>query len=521
MVDQPRRRRSRLTRLVAMTAILLTAASAALTARAAPRLPAVIGDGMVLQRDARVPIWGWAAPGESITVRFAGQETTATADDAGRWRVSLDPLRASAEPATLTVAGESTIDLHDIVVGDVWLCAGQSNMQMGLARTEDGEAVVARANYPAIRLFNVANRIVGPSGDVNAKWAACSPASAARFSAVGYYFGRSLHEELDVPVGLINSSWGATRGEAWTPVEVMRSSDALRGAVEMTPERKAALAKAQAEYDAKLRAWEAAPADAEASGAAVVEKPLVPASLRPQNQAGACYEAMIRPLIPFAIRGATWYQGEGNLGSAERYRVLLPALIDAYRDAWGQGDFPFGIVQLPNNKPPPTEPGERSIWAELRDAQFHAFRTTSNTGLAVTIDVGDANDGHPKNKKDVGLRLARWALADVYDKPLVRSGPTFRSSSIDGGRVTITFDDAGAGLTTKGGELRGFVIAGSNRQWRWAKAEIAGNDRIVVWSEHVPEPVAVRYAWADNPAGANLTNDTGLPASPFRTDSGR
>ena len=496
---------------------LLAPASAA-----PPKLPAVIGDGMVLQRDRAVPLWGAAAPGEAIVVRFAGQEKRATADDAaGRWRVDLDPMPASAAPATLTITGAETVEVRDVLVGDVWLCAGQSNMQMGLAKSADGATAVAAARHPSIRLFNVGNFIRAPGDDVTGRWAACTPESAARFSAVGYYFGRALHEDLDVPVGLINSSWGATRGEAWTPTDVLRNSPELRDVLDETPERAAARAKAQADYDRKLADWEAAASKAKAAGGAAPDKPLVPASLRPQNQPGACYASMIRPLIPFAIKGAIWYQGEANLGS-ERYRVLLPAMIQGYRAAWGQGDFPFGVVQLPNNKQPVAEPGP-SAWAVTRDAQLHASRTLPNVGLAVTIDVGDANDGHPKNKRDVGLRLARWALADVYGRPIVGSGPTFKSFAIDGERVTVTFDDVGAGLaTTDGGSaVREFAIAGKDGRWRRATARVVSKDQVVVSAPDVPEPVAVRYAWADNPAGANLTNDAGLPASPFRTDDGR
>jgi sialate O-acetylesterase len=507
-------------RLLLLWAALVLAPTA--PARSAPpQLPAVIGDGMVLQRETRVPIWGRAAPGEPITVRFAGQEKRAMADADGKWRLDLDPLPASAKPATLTIAGAETIEVKDVLVGDVWLCSGQSNMQMGLAKSADGEAAVAAADHPSIRLFNVANHIRPPDEDVTGKWAACAPATAARFSAVGYYFGREIHRDVGVPVGLINSSWGATRGEAWTPADVLRDTPALRDVLEETPARTAAIAKSKGDYAQKLAAWEGAAAQAKAAGTTVPERPMPPASLRPQNQPGACYESMIRPLIPFAIKGAIWYQGEANLGSP-RYREVLPALIGGYRRAWGQGDFPFGIVQLPNNKPPVETPGD-SAWAVTRDAQLHASRALPNVGLAVTIDIGDANDGHPKNKKDVGLRLARWALADVYGKAIASSGPTFKSCAIEGVRATLTFEDVGAGVATSDGgtEVREVAIAGKDRQWHWATARIVAKERVEVSSPDVPEPVAVRYAWADNPSRANLTNDSGLPASPFRTDDWR
>ena len=506
-------------RLLLWVALVLTPSAQALAAPT--RLPAVISDGMVLQRDARVPIWGWAEARATVTVRFASQEKRATADESGKWRVDLDPLPASAKPTTLTIDSAETVTVTDVLVGDVWLCSGQSNMQMGLAKSADGEAAVAAANYPSIRLFNVANHIRPAGEDVTGKWAACSPGAAARFSAVGYYFGREVHRDLGVPVGLINSSWGATRGESWTPRDVLRDAPALREVLEETTARVAVIAKARADYARKLATWEAAAAQAKAAGTAAPEKPLPPASLRPQNQPGACYDSMIRPLVPFAITGAIWYQGEANLGSP-RYRELLPALIGGYRRAWGQGDFPFGIVQLPNNRPPVEAPGD-SAWAVTRDAQLHAARTLPLVGLAVTIDIGDANDGHPKNKKDVGLRLARWALAEVYRQPVAASGPTFDACAIEAGRVILTFEDVGGGLaTTDGGtDVREVAIAGKDRKWHRATARIVAKERVEVSSADVPAPAAVRYAWADNPSRANLTNDSGLPASPFRTDDWR
>lgn len=484
------------------------------------RLPAILGDAMVLQRDRRVPIWGWSEPGKTITVRFAGQAKTAIVGADGAWRVDLDPMPASADGRALVVDdGANPIELRDVLVGEVWLCSGQSNMQFGLARSQDGESVAAQARHPQIRLFNVANQIhEPPGGDVRGNWARCMPGSVARFSAVGYYFGRTLHERLGVPVGLINSSWGATPGEAWTPVQALAAVEPLRPILEPPAHRVAAMERMQQQYQRQLAEHEAAVAKAKAAGKPLPQPPRMPPPLRPESQPGACYESMIAPLIPFAIRGAVWYQGESNLGNGALYAVLMPALIKAWRDRWNQGDFPVGVVQLPNNRPVTTQPVD-SQWARVREAQLQTAQALADVGLAVTIDVGDANDGHPKNKKPVGERLALWALSDVYGKPVGSSGPVIESQLLQGDRIVLTFTNAGTGLRSRDGSpLRGFAVAGADRQWRWAEATIAGKDQVVVRSREVPEPVAVRYAWADNPGDVNLTNDRGLPASPFRTD---
>lgn len=482
------------------------------------QLAAVLGDNMVLQREVRVPIWGLAPPGEKVKIEFAGQSMTGIADSLGRWRVDLEPMEPSWEGRTLLIDGGERLEVRNILVGDVWLCGGQSNMQMGLARTEDGEEAVAEANHPAIRLFNVGNHIVERGRDLTGQWAECSPASVGRFSGVGYYFGRKLHQRLEVPIGLINSSWGSTQAEGWTPVEALAEVEELRGFLARDAARERDRPARQADHDALVAQWREVSAGAVADGQAPPPPPRLPHVLRPQSMAGSLYDSMIHPLIPFAIRGIIWYQGEGNLGRADQYRVLLPTLIHSWREGWGQGEIPFGIVQLPNHNPVAVEPGD-SIWARLREAQWATHRAISGTGLAVTIDIGKVEGGHPRNKRDVGHRLARWALADVYGVSIPRSGPVFGSFSIDGQTVTIFFAESGHGLRTLDGAApRGFALAGADRRWHPAEATISGAGQVEVRSAAVSRPAAVRYAWADNPGSVNLTNQTGLPASPFRTD---
>lgn len=488
---------------------------------AAVNVPAIFGSGMVVQRDAAIPVWGMAKPGERVEVSFAGQAHRAVADDRGRWSVSFAPVAANRTPQSMRIAGETTLELTDVLVGDVWLCAGQSNMQMGLARSADGEAAVAAADHPAIRLFNVANRIPeSADGDVTGTWAACSPQAVPRFSAVGYYFGRALHERLDVPVGLINASWGATTGESWAPREVLQGSPVLSTVLQMSPERKATLAQMRAAYEEKLAQWKAESQAAESAGRTPTTMPVEPAALRPQNQPTACFDALVRPLIPVSLKGVVWYQGESNLGDPDRYRVLLPALIQGWRKRFGRDDLPFGIVQLPNNRPVQDTPSDGG-WPRVREAQLAAHRSLPHTGLAVTIDVGEADDGHPKNKRDVGLRLAAWAMADVYGlEGATGGGPVFDRAAVDGGRMVLSFTRADGGLRIRqGGErLREFAVAGADRVWHWADAAILDDTRIAVRSDAVPSPIAVRYAWAENPREPNLTNGSGLPSTPFRSD---
>jgi sialate O-acetylesterase len=491
-----------------------------LPASANVSLPDVVSDGMVLQQNQRVPIWGKADPGESVDVKFAGQSKTTTASANGQWLIKLDPIRASATPAVMIITGKNTIELKNILVGEVWLVAGQSNMQRLLSETANGEAATAAANHPLIHLFNVSRQVAFKHAPPPlATWASCSPQSVKEFSAAGYYFGVELENELHVPIGLINASYGGSQAEAWTPVEYLLASDDLRPTVERTKIWDEERPRVRAEYDEALRKWRADADKAVAAGARPSPSPAVPDALREYRIASSIYDGMIAPLIPFYIRGAIWYQGESNEARAQQYEILLPSMIKGWRERWGEGNFPFGIIQLPNYRDPKPEPADEA-WSHVREAQRLTAMRTPNTGLIVTIDIGEAHDIHPKNKLDVGKRMVHWALVDVYARKMTRSGPTFREARISDGTILLKFADAGSGLKIRDGDkLEEFAIAGADQKWMWANAKIVSKDTIEVWSDQVTQPRAVRYAFNNNPRHPNLTNDTGLPASPFRTDN--
>lgn len=488
-------------------------------ARAKVMLPDVIGDAMVLQRDTPVPIWGRADPGEVVTVRFGKQSKKATSDSEGKWRITLDPLRANAAPETMTISGSNTIELRNVLVGEVWLVSGQSNMQRLLSETANGEAAIAAADHPQIRLFNVSRQVAfkhqtGPLG----VWQPCSPQSVKEFSAAGYYFGVELEKELTVPIGLINSSYGGSQAEAWTPVEYLSASPDLKPTLDRTKVWDEERPRVKVEYEEAIKKWRATADTARANGARPQPSPPVPDALREYRIASSIYNGMIAPLIPFRIRGAFWYQGESNEARAEQYGVLLPTMIRAWRERWGEGDFPFGIIQLPNYRDQKAEPADEA-WSHVREAQRRTALTTPKTGLIVIIDIGEAHDIHPKNKLDVGKRMTQWALANVYGRKLTPTGPVLRQARVAGSKIVLSFDSVGIGLKIHDGDkLDEFAIAGADHKWHWAEARIVGKDRVEVWSPEVPQPLAVRYAFNNNPKHPNLTNETGLPASPFRTD---
>jgi sialate O-acetylesterase len=493
--------------------------------RAEVALPAVLSDGMVLQREQPVPIWGKAAPGEAVTVAFAGQTHKATADAAGQWRVTLTSLKPSAMPAQLTVSGTNQITRNDILVGEVWLCSGQSNMVWPLTNTKDGAEAVKSADFPKIRLFTVPRKIPDTPGQdlVQVKWTPCTPESAYGFSAVGYYFGRRLHQELDVPVGLIFSAWGGTIAEAWTPKSALAAHPELKPIVDATEARAGERAAAQAKFDQAMEQWKQDRKQAKADGKQFPAAPRPPVILLRQRDAGALFDSMIAPLIPYAIRGTIWYQGESNADRASQYRVLLTTMINAWRKEWGRDaageELPFGMVQLPNFRTQSESPTD-GPWGRLRDAQRQVARQLPRTGLIVTLDVGEANNIHPQNKLPVGERLSAWALAEVYGRGGIWSGPIFKSATFKGARAKVKFDSAGSGLALQGNadDLHEFTLAGPDRIWHRAKAKIVGTDEVEVWSDAVAEPTAVRYAWNENPIKPNLTNSTGLPTETFRSD---
>lgn len=682
-------------RLIPTAALLLVTAGA----HAAPKLPAILSDNMVLQRATHVPIWGKADPGEKLGVvlgdpakPIASADTVANAE--GRWQVMLDTSKAPDQPTTLTVSGSAVVTAQNVLVGQVWLCSGQSNMEWKVESSNDAAREIAAGNYPQIRHFHVPH--VGkpePTEELTGEWRVASPATVGQFSAVAYFFGRELHSQLKTPIGLIHSSWGGTPAELWTDRASLRATgefnpalDALDTYLKDPSQAQARFVEAigqwkkqigldrepgetapQATVDLDVSAWKpmeipsavesvepdfdgvywirrevvidsptgaarlrlgpiddwdityvngrrvgstgmetdnawATPraydlpdgllkpgknviairvsdyylagglrGDANASRLEVgdktyplagtwkyqIESQFTPAQKELGSQApirpgagdrvpGRLYNAMLFPLKPYAIAGAIWYQGEANVTRDEQYRKLLPALISSWRSTWNQTgdsihraeggrDFPFYIVQLANFQSYRFDANVPSPWAALRDAQTFTARSVPNTGMAVAIDIGDARDIHPRNKQEVGRRLALLALRDAYGHDLVASGPQFTRIRIDGGRILVQFDQVADGLKTRAltapanaspemqkllaieTDVRGFAVRANEGEWKWAKARIVDRNTVEVSSDEVPSPTMVRYAWADNPV-ANLYNSADLPAVPFRSD---
>ena len=481
------------------------------------KLPAVISDNMVLQRGKKIPIWGWAEAGEKVSVKGSWQLFGAStkAKDNGKWTVKIQPPKAGG-PYEILLKGNNQITLKNILVGEVWVCSGQSNMQMSVRSSANAEQEIAAADYPKVRLFTVKRKVADkPQTDCEGSWTMCSPETVPGFSAVGYFFGRELHKQLDVPVGLIHTSWGGTPAEAWTRRGVLESEPDCVPILQRFDEAMAKYPEAKKQYDERVNKWKEAVEKTKAEGKNQPRRPRAPFGPGNPHSPAGLYNAMIAPLIPYGIRGAIWYQGESNAGRAYQYRKLFPGMITNWRNDWKQGDFPFLFVQLANFMAVDTEPVD-SAWAELREAQLMTL-ALPNTGMAVIIDIGEADDIHPKNKQDVGKRLALWALAKTYGKNLVHSGPIYKSMKTEGNKIILDFEHVGGSLAARGGEsLKGFAIAGADRKFVWADAKIEG-DTVVISSDEVSEPAAVRYGWANNPA-CNLYNEEGLPASPFRTD---
>ncbi len=652
----------RVTRLLLLFVFVAVSAFSISAASTLPLLHPLFCDHAVLQRDARVPVWGWTEPGAKVTVTFAGQTHTAIAGVDGKWQVRLQSMSASAEPRTLTVSsssGHDTESISDVLVGDVWLCSGQSNMEMGMLLTKATNDI-ASANFPNIRLLTVPHEVaLEPQSIVKCSWQSCSPETVSQgqwegFSAVAFYFGRELHQKLDVPIGLIQSAWGGTIAEAWTSAGALATmgdfKDALAGVraesqmgknlsytqiydqwylqheegskqgwqkittdvadwktvtmpqkfsqiglgsfdgtawfrheftvPENWPGTEATLALGQ--IDDEDTVWVngvevgqthrvdrdrnyTVPAGILKPGANVIAirvldtigeggllaqpgqlhlvagtgtssqtialdgvwqmkatlpfssqnaPPPAPDSNNP-NVVTYLFNGMIAPLLPYAMKGAIWYQGEANADRGAQYQRLLPTMIQDWRTHFGEGNFPFYIVQLANYQATNAEPRDHP-WAELREAQAMTAKNVSHSGLALAIDVGDANDIHPKDKHTVGHRLALIALAKDYGRKLEYSGPTYRSMKINGNQVRLKFDHAKGGLVAKGGSLTGFALAGPDGKFVWAKAEIAG-DTVVLSAPGISQPVNVRYAWDVNPV-CNLYNQAGLPAVPFRSN---
>ncbi len=649
-----------------LAAVVIAGLAGAAGARAEVRPAPLFQDHMVLQQKMPVPVWGTAGPGEEVTVSFAGQAKKTKADDAGKWSVKLDPLPANATPAEMTIAGANTLVVKDVLVGEVWVASGQSNMAFRF-QPKDYPDEVAKADRPLIRTFTASNATApAPKDTVGGAWQVCSPQTLSAFSSVGFFFIKDLQEELKVPVGLLHTSWGGTQGESWVSREALLANAELKPLAEAQIANMERRPQDEEKFAAGVKAWEekyggvvegnkgfeqgwAAPAfDASAwkpatlptslarlglKGGGVVwlrkevempeaaagkwlnlslaytedevqiywnntpakswgqAKPFLrryatfgvpgeavkagrnvvairlhsltdrgqiardtrqlgiplpegapaandwlfqaearfpdltdearkalprPPTAEPQNTSSYLFNAMVNPLVPYAMRGAIWYQGESNAGRAKAYRAVLSTLIGDWRARWGQGDFPFYIVQLANYLQPPAQPVD-DTWANLRESQSVAARQIPNAGLAVAIDIGEAGDIHPRNKRDVGHRLALNAFARVYGRQVEYSGPLYEAMEVEGKTIRLTFSHLAGGLAAKGGPLKQFAIAGADKKFVWAEARIEG-DTVVVSSPEVAEPAAVRYAWAANPEGCNLYNGAGLPASPFRTD---
>ena len=618
---------------------------------ARPLLAPIFGDGMVLQRGKPNTFWGWAKPGQSVRVTIAAAVVDAVAGEDGRWSASI-AVPPPGGPYRAAIDGPQRIELNNVLVGDVWLCSGQSNMEFALAASLGGDAEVKAANHPDLRFYLVPRTVeYAPAEQAAGKWTTCTPETAARFSAVAYYFARRLQAELHVPIGLVQSAVGGSPAESWISAEALAKAGEFgpqvaeiarlekrggphhgsflmhwldehdiggQGEVWAKPEfddggwRRVKVPDGFAELGVPTRpsvVWFRReielPDPLPANGARVqlgvvermdtiyvnghwtgasswVENPrnyAIPAgALRPGKNTIALrvfktkpdggflspadalkivlgdgtvvplagewraavsvdvqpplalpldfdnyptmptvlYNGMIAPVAPLAIAGALWYQGEANTSRAQQYRTLLPALIGDWRERFGQGEFPFYIVGLPAFMARRSEPGTDG-WAELREVQLDVARQVRNTAVAVTIDTGDANDIHPKEKRTVGERLARWALAEHFGRDVAASGPTLKWVERRPGALALHFDNVGDGLVVRGEKLGEFAVAGPDRIWRWAEAKIAGKDVVVLTSNAVTEPVAARYAWQGNPL-ATLANSDGLPAAPFRTD---
>ena len=500
----------------AILGFLVTALLAATTAaRADVRLPAVVGSNMVLQREAPLPIWGWADPGEQVTVTLGDAKQSATAGDNGRWEIKLPAMKSGGGPLTMTIQGKNTLTLNNILIGEVWVGSGQSNMQWSVIASAKAKEEIESAKHPRIRLFLVPLVPSGtPAENVNASWQECSPDSIPQFSAVLYFFGREIQKDLDVPVGLIATSWGGTAIQPWIPPAGYASEADLKQEGENAANAARSYPETVKNTLPAYKKWLEQTEKLVAEGKNPPPPPAYPN--HPLNSNGAptgLYNGMIHPLVPFAIRGALWYQGESNRGQGMKYHTYMKALITGWRKVWNQGDFPFLFVQLAPFRYDQNSTALPEIW----EAQT-ATLAVPNTGMAVTTDITTVNDIHPPNKQDVGKRLALWALANTYGrKDLVYSGPLFDSMQVEGDKIRIKFKHVGGGLASHDGKpLSWFAIAGEDKKFHQAQATIDG-ESVVVQSPDVKQPVAVRFGW-DQIAEPNLQNKAGLPASPFRTD---
>ncbi len=477
--------------------------------RADVTLPNIFSDHMVLQRDQANRVWGKSAAGEAVTVTIADQkhETKGSAD--GTWQVTLKPLAVGSGPHELVVKGANEIKVTDVLIGEVWICSGQSNMQWTVNSSYSPDLESLAAKYPNLRMINFPQ--VGTQEPIwshnDRKWQVCTPETVGNFSAVGYFFARQLHQTLDIPIGMINNAWGGSACEAWVNRKEL---------------------EAEPRFAKMMERWKATEASSEAvvkelSGKSDLDdagkKQLQGArnALSGNARPGNIYNGVLKSHLGYGIRGAIWYQGESNAGRAYQYRDLFPFMISNWRKEWGQGDFPFYWVQLADYLAEKPEPSD-SNWAELREAQTMTMSRLPKTGEAVIIDIGEGRDIHPKNKVDVGRRLARWALANEYGINIPFHSPQYKSMEVVGNKIVLTFDHVGPGWQPFDvNQPRGFAIAGEDQKFVWADASIMPDGKIAVSSASIAKPAAVRYAWADNPV-CNMYSKNGLPLTPFRTD---
>jgi len=491
-------------------------------------VPHFFSDHMILQRERPAAIWGKADAGAEIHLAFKGKSASAKAGADGKWRAQIETGAADATGAALTIsAGKDRIEIQDVLVGEVWFASGQSNMFYTMDRSPEYAGLIAESQHPTLRMFNAPLVTASENqDDIEGAWQTTTPETTPGFSAVAFFFARKLHLELGIPIGVIKSAWGGKPVETFTSREALNTLPGTKALVDSLLKDDASYdqAKAQAAYETKLEQWKATMAAAKGKSAEqrkrLPKKPDAPKPpLLTEGKPGVLFASMIHPFTGYTMRGAIWYQGEGNAkAGAVPYDQTLPLMITDWRKRWGD-DFSFYFMQLANYRAPSTEPGTPDPWALLQDRMRLVLATTPKTGMAIINDVGEVSDIHPKNKKDPGERLARWALAKDYGQNLIYSGPLFKSSAARNGAIRVTFDQAGTGLKSRdGGPLKRFEIAGTAKVWHWADAQIDGTDSVLISSPQVKQPAAARYAWASNPEGANLVNSEGLPASVFRTD---
>lgn len=484
------------------------------------KLPALLSDNMVLQQKTEANLWGWAGPGEEVEINGSWnleKVVKVKANAKGEWKTSIQTSEAGG-PYTLSFKGKNFIQLQNVFLGEVWLCSGQSNMHFPVAPIENSgwatgvvnyKKEIANADYPEIRMFTVERKVADePQKDVDGErgWEVSSPSTVGNFSAVAYFFGRELHKQTGFPIGLINTSWGGTPAESWTQKKVLESERDFRAILKKYQAAVAEYPEAFKIYEKELDQWKEEAEEAKMRGEKPTRAPKEPIGPDHNKSPYKLYNAMVAPLHLYTIKGAIWYQGESNADRAYQYRKLFPAMIHNWREGWGT-NFPFYFAQIAP---------QRIMNPEIREAQLYTMLSVPKTGMAVLTDAGDSLDIHPKEKQIVGKRLALWALAKDYGQQIVYSGPVYKSMKVQGNNIILKFDHTDGGLVAKGGPLTEFTIAGKDQQFLPAKAKIQGKT-IVVWSDEVRNPVAVRFAWRNVPA-PNLYNVSGLPASPFRTD---